>query len=60
MSNTTPPTIRKVAFLVTATRRMMTHDHRIYWVDVDAAMIARPIAMQLLVAQYKAAMGDDQ
>ena len=58
--NDNRPTIETVAFFVNATRRMMNHHDRRAWsVDVDAAMIARPIALQLLTAQYKAALSDD-
>tara|TARA_R100000734_G_scaffold19141_2_gene18501 strand:- start:1990 stop:2319 length:330 start_codon:yes stop_codon:yes gene_type:complete len=56
MSNDNRPTIATVAFRVNATRHMMNHDRRIWYVDTDAAMIARPIAMQLLSAQYRAAI----
>ena len=57
MSNDNRPTIERVAFFVKATRHMMNHDRRhLYSVDVDAAMIARNIALQLLTAQYRAAI----
>ena len=56
MSNDNRPTIERVAFFVKATRHMMNHDRRLWSVDIDAAMIARPIALQLLTAQYRAAL----